>query len=222
MTDFAKIDTTIYIGNLPIHQPVTAFTDYIIAILCFYFYRNLNRLSTDDISIKHWKHFFLLLSIASFTGGCSHGFFAIHEGFAYKSFWLAMQSFNVLSVFYAQQATLCSALQYSTKKNYWNLSYKIQLVLFLIAVFVFHNFLVVVIDSTIGLIPIMIIHFMDAKKIKSSVWIAYGIMVLFLAAIVNTTKFSFHVYFNYLDIAHIFIMINLSLIFKGVREKITS
>lgn len=222
MIDPASIDTTIYIGGVAIHQPVTVFTDYIITALTFYFYLQLNRLPNADTSTIEWKRFFLLLSLATFFGGCSHAFFEVHEGAGYKSFWLTMQALNIFSVYRAQQATLYSVLKNSDKKYYWGLSYRTQLILFLIAVFVFHNFAVVIIDSAIGLIPLMIIHFMDAKKVRSSIWIAYGISILFIAAAVNITKFSFHTYFNYLDIGHVLIMINLSLMFVGIKRKAIS
>ena len=196
MIDATKIDTTIYIGDFAIHQPVTVFTDYLITALCLYFYWKLNRPAYKDESTINWKRFYLLLSFASFIGGCSHGFFAVHEGLGYKSFWLTMQALNVFSVYRAQQATLFSALQNSKRKYYWNLSYHTQLLFFFVAVFIFQNFSVVIIDSIIGLIPIMVVHFIDAKKVKSSSWIAYGIVILCFAAIVNAVKFSFHIYFN--------------------------
>ncbi len=219
MTDITKIDTTIYIGDFAIHQPVTVFTDYIIGAMCIYFYLKLNRPSFEDESTINWKRFFLLLSLASLFGGISHGFYAIHEGGGYKSFWLTMQALNVFSIYRAQLATLTSALKDSKNKYYWNLSYHTQLVLFFIAIFVFQNFLVVIIDMAIGLIPIMLIHFIDARKVKESAWIAYAIVVLFLSAIINAAKFSISAYFNYQDIAHILFMINLSMMFIGIKRK---
>lgn len=222
MTDITKIDTTIYIGDFALHQPVTVLTNCIITVLCFYFYLQLNRSALQNDSIINWKRFFLLLSLASLLGGISHGFFASHEGAGYKSFWLTMQALNIFSVYRAQQATLHSALAHSDKKYYWNLSYHTQLILFFVAIFIFQNFLVVIIDTAVGLIPIMIIHFIDAKKVKESGWIAYGILILFLSAIVNAAKFSFCPYFNYQDIAHVFAMINLTLMFIGIKRKAVS
>lgn len=222
MIDKAISDTTIYIGDFSIHQPVTVLTDYLITILCFYFYWQLNRFSFQDDSTISWKRFFLLLSFASFLGGSSHGFFAVHEGLGYKSVWLSMQALNVFSVYRAQKATLYSALKNSKKKYYWDLSYHTQLILFFVAVFVFQNFVVVIINSVIGLVPIMIIHFIDAKKVKESSWIGYGIVILFLTAIVNATKFSLHAYFNYLDIAHVLIILNLSVMYIGIKRKAIS
>ena len=219
MNDIEKTDTTIYISEFAIHEPVTVFTDYIISILCFYFYWQLNRSFFKDESTINWKRFFLLLSLASFFGGSSHGFFAVHQGWGYKTVWLTMQALNIFAVYRAQKATLYSALKNSHKKYYWNLSYHIQLILFFVSVFIFHNFLVVILNSIIGLIPVMILHFVDAKKVKESAWIAYGIVILFLTAFVNATRFSIHAYFSYLDIAHVLLMINLSLMFVGIKRK---
>src|ERR1700747_1344300 len=176
MTDPASIDTTIHIGNFAIHQPVTVFTDYIITGIAFYFYLQLNRIRNADTSTIEWKRFYLIIGLATFFGGCSHAFFKIHEGVGYKSFWLTMQLLNIFSIYRIQLATLHSALHYSDKKYYWSLSYHAQLIIFMLAVFVFQNFKVVVVDSAIGLIPVMIIHFMDAKKVKASSWVAYGIV----------------------------------------------
>ena len=222
MIDYAKIDTTISIGGFAIHQPVTAFTDIIISVLCFYFFMKLKRIPTDEKSTKNWKWFYFFLSMASFAGGCSHGLFLIHEGITYDACWRTMQLLNVISVFFAQQATLHSALQNSENKRQWQISYIIQVVLFSTAVFVFHNFLVVIINSIIGLIPIMIIHFKDAKKTKGSEKIAWGIFILFLTAIVNGTKLSFNEYFTYLDIAHVLIIANLSVMYAGIKQKAIS
>lgn len=222
MADNSIIDTTIYLGNVAIHEPVGVFTDFIITVLCFYFYLTLNRTPKNSKSINNWKYFFLFVGVASLVGGCAHGFFAIHQGFGYKSFWLTMQALNVCSVYCAQQATLNSALQSSTKKKFWDLSYRLQLILFLTAVFIFHNFLVVIIDSALGLFPIMIVHFIDAKRNNNNLWIAFGIVVLCITAVVHATKLSFHTYFNHLDLAHVLIIINLSLIFVGVKRKAIS
>ena len=221
MTDLSTIDTTIYLGGVAIHQPVTVFTSYIITGLCFYFYYQLrHKLPVNPITLQ-WSRFFLMIGLASLVGSCSHAFFAVHSGVAYKSFWLPMQVLNIFSVYFAQQATLISALENSSNKRFWKLSYDIQLIIFFSAVFILHNFLVVVIDGIVGMIPVMIIHFMDAKKARSSYWIAYGIAVLFVSAIVNITKFSFHAYFNHLDIAHVLVMINLGVMYVGVKRKAT-
>ena len=212
-------DTTIYIASVAIHEPVTTVTDFIISGLCVYFYLKLNKLSINNSSTNYWRYFFGFMALGSFIGGCAHAFFAVHQGVGYKSFWLSMQVLNMLAMYCMQQATLHSVLIQSNKKAYWAKSYLIQALVGITAVFVFQNFLVVVINNAIALIPVMIIHFNASKTNKLNLWIAYGIAVLFITAGVNLTKLSLHDYFNHLDLAHILIMINLSLMFIGVKKK---
>lgn len=222
MIDYAKIDTTITIGGFEVHQPVTVFTDYIISILCFFFFWKLNRIQQPDKSTFNWKLFYLFLSFASLVGGCSHAFFEIHSGIGYDSFWFPMQWLDIFAAFAAQQATLHSVLKDSPNKKLWHWFSIFLLITFSIAVPVLHNFLVVVIDSAIALIPVMIIHFGDMRKEKTSEWIAWGIVLLFITAIINGTKISVNEYFTYLDIAHVFIMASLSVMFVGIRGKAVS
>jgi hypothetical protein len=222
MIDAAKIDTTIYIGDFAVHQPVTAFTDVIISALCFFFFIKLGKVTKANRSTIHWKRFFFFLSMASFVGGCSHGLFLVHDGFNYKTFWLTMQLLNVISVYWAQRATITSLLMDSPNKKILNIVYNVQLIIFSAAVFFCQNFLVVIWNSAIGLIPIMIFHFRNVQKNENNKWIAWGIVVLFFTAFINATKISINEYFTYLDIAHVLIMINLSLIYTGVKRKAIS
>ncbi len=212
-------DTTIYIGSLAVHEPVTVLTDFVITALSVYFYFQLNRVSEKDEATKNWKYFYGFMSISSFLGGCSHAFFAIHEGIGYKTFWLGMQLLNVFSIYYVQKSALYSVLQNSPQKKYWRISYKIQCVLAAASVFIFHNFLVVIINTAIGLVPVMLLHFRAAKQNKTNLWIAYGIVVLFATAIVNGMKLTIDAYFNHLDLAHVLIMVNISLMFIGIKRK---
>lgn len=209
-------DTTIFIGDIAIHEPVTVLTDYIITIIAFIYYWKLH--STNEV-VKNWRLFFLFISLSTLFGGTSHAFYAVHEGFNYKSIWLTMQILNGFAVFFAQKATLLSVLKNSNHKNYWRLSYVIQLLLYFILLMIIQKYIITIIDNAIGLIPIMILHFTAKEKEEYQKWIGYGITISFITAIVHGLKFSLHDYFNYNDIAHVFIMISLTVMFLGVKRK---
>jgi len=211
------IDTTIYISSIAIHEPVTAFTDFIITIIAFTCYFRLA--SYPGKVVKYWSLFFLLLALSTLVGGCSHAFFAIHEGFGYKSFWLPMQFFNGLAVYYAQQATLISALKDSKQYTAWKLSYLLQLIVYYIVLIIVQKYIVTIIDNALGLIPIMIVHFSAKEKEPYYKWVGWGICISFITAIVHGAKISLHAYFNYNDIAHVFIMASLVVMYKGIRIK---
>jgi len=219
MIDYVKIDTTITIGGVAIHQPVTAITDIILAIVCFCFFLKLKQIKNPDQSTKSWIWFYLFLSLASITGSSSHAFFAVHRGFGYDSLWLPMQLFNIFAAFSAQQATLYSVFKNSPNRNTWKWFSLILITFFSVSVFIFHNFLVVVIHSAIALIPVMIIHFIDSRKQKDSLYIAWGIVILFITAIIHSAKLSINEYCTYLDIAHVFIIASLSVMLIGIKRK---
>ena len=222
MQDIALIDTTIQICGISFYQPVSAFTDFVITCMACFFYCQLYFLSIQDKGIVNWKRFFLCICISSFLGGASHGFFQFHEGVGYKLVWLSMQFFGVAAVFFAQQATLNTVLVNSSFKAYWNIIYFIQLLLFIPAIFIFQGFLVIVVNSIIGLVPIIFIHFFDKNNLKDSRLIASGIIILFFSGLVNALKVSIHPYFNHIDIAHVLVMFNLSVMYFGVKRKAIS
>ena len=219
MKDLSKIDTTISLGNLEIHQPVTALTALVIAILCIYFYFTLKNMSNLNKSSNYWMLFFLFLGIATVLGACSHAFYLVPEGWGYKSFWLTAQLFDGFCIYAAQQATLYSALRFSKKTTVCKISYNAQLLLFNISVFVFQNFIVAVIGFAVGLIPVMILHFKSGKNQTPDLWIAYGILISFLTAFVHLFKIGVHIYFNHLDVAHVFAMVNISVMYVGIKQK---
>jgi hypothetical protein len=216
------VDTTINIGGIAIHEPVTALTDYIIFITAVSFYFGLKRFANGNTVIKNWGLFFGLLGLSTFFGGTSHAFFEIHAGVGYKTFWLSMQVINGFAIYFAQQATVMSVVENPTYINKWRISYNVQLIVFIIAALYFQNYLVTIIDNALGLIPIMILHFMDKKNNKASALIAYGLAISFITAIVHGAKLSVHAYFNYNDIAHVFIMLSLITMYKGVKQKAIS
>jgi hypothetical protein len=212
------IDTTISISGVPIHEPMTVLTDLLIAALAITFYFQLKN-KTDAVT-RNWSYFFLFLGLSTIFGACSHAFFAVHEGWYYKSFWLPMQAINGIAVYCAQQATLLSALEGSTNKIKWKWSYVIQLVVFIIVLLRVQKYIVTIIENAIGLIPIMVLYYQYKRPFSRM--IANGIAISFITALINLGKLSLHAYFNYNDIAHVFIMISLYVMYKGVRMRTIS
>jgi hypothetical protein len=210
------IDTSIHTEYFVIYEPVTAITDYIITALCLYFFMHLKGSMKAPI-IKNWNLFFLFFGIATALSGSAHAFFATHEGLMYNLVWLTGQAFIIPSTYFAQKATLHLRLRDNLNKGYWNLSCVIQLIIFCVAVFIFRNFFVVIVNAVVGLIPVMVIHFRESDKNNWSKWVAYGILISFLTAFVNGAKLSLHEFFNYKDISHVLIMISLIVIFIGMK-----
>ena len=219
MIAFVGSDTTITLGEFAIHQPVTAITNIMIAAFCLTYSLKLKQLNSNDESLVYWRYYLNFLMGATLLGACTHALFAQHEGFGYMSFWLATQAVNCIGVYAAQKAMLTSVLNESANKNLYTKLINIQLVVFIIAVFVFKNFMVVVLNTAFGFIPIFYTHLIDSRKNPESMWIVMGVVVLFSTAITFIGKFSLHKYFNFLDISHVLIMIKLTMFFVGIKRK---
>lgn len=213
------VDTTLKIGEFIVYEPITAFTDYIITIIGFIYFR---KLSAENEVIRNWRLFFLFIALSTLLGGTSHALFLVHDGWQYKSFWLPMQIFNGFAVYFAQKATLISVLKNSKHYNTWKLSYLIQLIVYLVVLMIVQKYIITIIDNALGLIPIMILHLTAKQKEGYYNYIGYGITVSFITAIVHGLKFSLHAYFNYNDIAHIFIIISLTVMFLGLKKRAIS
>ncbi|MBA3705133.1 MAG: hypothetical protein H0W84_04340 [Bacteroidetes bacterium] len=215
------VDTTIYIGSVAIHEPVTAFSDFMITAIGLSFYYKLRKKSADTV-IGNWRVFFGLLGLSTLLGGCAHAFFEIHEGLSYKIVWLTMQIVNGIAIYFAQQATLNSVLVNSQFAAKWKTSYILQLIIFISVLLFVQKYVVTIVENVIGFIPVMLLHFTFRSEVRHYKKIGYGILVSFITAIVHGTKFSIHSYFNYNDIAHIFIMVSLFFMYQGAKEITTS
>ena len=215
------IESAIHIGNFTFFELFTMLTNCMISILCLYFFIKLTKINTSE-AIRNWNRFFLFFGLSNLFGAGAHGFFESHDGTAYKIVWLAMQLLNGLAVYSAQKATLHSVLQDKENRKSWLLAYNLQLTLFLFLVFSLQNFWVVVINNVVGLVPVIIIHLAGSGKTKARSLIGYGISISFLAGIVHALKLSLHEHFNNNVLSHVFIMISLTVIFMGVKQKALS
>ncbi|MBL7883331.1 MAG: hypothetical protein JNL69_04645 [Bacteroidia bacterium] len=209
------IETSITIGGFVIYEPTTVFTDLLISILCLIFIKKIKNKSS---ATNNWKLFFAFFSLATFIGACSHAFFKEHTGATYNFFWLSMQVLNMISVFFAQQGTYYSVLVTKPHSHLWRISYYLQLILFVSSVFIFHNFIVVVIDNAIGLIPIMIVYYLHKDDNVGYKFISGGILISFFTAFIHGAKLSLHAYFNQNDISHCLLMISLYYMYIGVKK----
>ncbi len=217
------IDTSTHIWQLTIHSPITALTDYIISGITFYFFFQLNRLKNKSETIINWKRFFFFMSMSTFLGGTTHAFFPIQKDNTYHLvFWLGMQITNCIAVYLAQRATLVSVLKNSIYKNQWKISYIIQLMIFIPVIVFFQNYLLTIIENAIGLIPIMLLHYHNKEKNKSNIKIGHSIAFSFITVIIHATRLSINDYFNYKDLAHVLLMVSLTIMYIGIKEKAIS
>lgn len=217
------MQTEFHLLGIKIYEPVTAFTDFILAFLCLLFYFRYTSV-TNEKGIIYWKRFFLYMGISTLIGGITHALLYNHSSKLYIACWLIMQLSSGLSVYQAQLATIFSIANpkipiYKSAQKSIFLCH-IQLIIFCLATLYFKNFFVVVINSTIGFLLVLYIHALSGKKYgnKAASWIALGITISFLTAFVYAFKISVNAWFNFKDIAHVIMAISIIFISIGVGK----
>lgn len=215
-----EYNTIINLGGFTITEPVTTFTDFFISTVAFFICHRFKK-HTDKKHNLLWNLFFFFIGVSSLTGAFSHGlkYYINERTFVYL--WLSMQILTCVAMFFAQRATIETYSKNTDNEDFLKNLIFFQLIAFILAVFLFKNFLVAVLVTAISLMPIMIKNFGNyfSSKSKSSLWLAIGISINFLPAIVNGAKLSIGDWFNHKDISHLLIACSISVMAFGVLYK---
>jgi hypothetical protein len=209
-------DTSVLIAGLKIMEPVAAITDLMITVLCVYIFLTLYKPQRIN---RHWPFFFLVMGVSTFCGAIAHGGKAEMNQDAFLFVWLTMQLLICLANYIAQMATLESYFPGHPRIRAFRMVCLLQLFVFFGLVVYMQAFWIASLNTALSLIPIMIINMSHKRRDRNaSAYIAGGISVAFVTAIVHSQKISLHRWFNYKDISHVLIMISFYLMFTGVKR----
>lgn len=212
-----EYSTIIELGGFKITEPVTTITDLLIAVtafcICHFFKKHVN-----EKHILLWNFFFFFMAVSTLIGALSHGLKYYFNERVFIYFWLSMHISSGIAMHFAQRATIEKHAKHSDNEAFYGNLIFLQIIVYVIAVFLFKNFVVVVINTFISLFPILVIGFRDYFKnsFKSSLWLAIGISINFFPAIINGAKISLGEWFNYKDISHVLIAISISVMAYGI------
>lgn len=215
-----EYNTIVNWGGLNVTEPVTVFTDFFVSSVAFFICHRFKK-HTDKKNILLWNFFFFFIGLSSLTGAFSHGLKYYISEHVFVYLWLTMQILTGVAMFFAQRGTIETFSKDAENEDFFKNAIFFQLIGYIIAVFLFKNFIVAVVITAISLLPIMIKNFGNyfSSKSKSSLWLAIGIAITFLPAIVNGAKLSIGDWFNYKDISHLLIAFSISVMAYGVLYK---
>jgi len=209
--------TQLVIQNIIFLEPVTALTDFIIVALCLLFTVKLKQSEENNRYNILWIRFFSFVALSSFLGGLAHLFFFYLEGSLHKTLWLLMNIASAVSVYFAELSAI-EILINQNKKRY-NILAACLLIIFTVAGLILQNFNIAKINMGIGLLFILIAHIITFQRgIKGGLFIIAGMFLSFIPVAIHSLKWSLHAWFNFNDISHIFMMLCLYFIFKGVSK----
>jgi hypothetical protein len=199
-------------------EPMTFFTDVLIAIFCFIFYSRIKNLEIQEFDNKYYKRFFNVFGFSTLLGGFGH-FFYNYFGI---SLHLMSWALCALSIYYIEMCSISLIKSEKIKKRLNFLIY-LQLFVFIFSIMYFKEFRYVKYDISIGLIAIVftleLISLIKSRDRGSKLMLT-AIFFTFLSAIINTYKFSIHRWFNYNDLSHILIICCLYYIYAGATYKL--
>ncbi len=208
---------TIYIGDLRIDEPITTLTDMLFIGVCFFAFFKTKGISTDKAFILY-RWFFLLTGISTIVATFIGHTFLYYFGQDAKIYGWFLGLFGTCL---AQFAAL-----YHTKNSISKTVFKalmiicsIEAIAAFVSVFAFWSFVVVEVHSAFGLILIVtILENIHYKKTKSqlSLFMMYGVGVAVLAVLCHVFKLAISVWFNHMDLSHVFMAISMYLMYKGV------
>lgn len=207
---------TIYIGDLRIDEPITTLTDVLFIGVCFFAFFKTKGIAHDK-ALKLYRLFFLLTGISTIVATFIGHTFLYYFGQDAKIYGWFLGLFGTS---FAQFAAL-----YHTRNSISKSSFKalviicsVEVIAAFISVFVFWSFVVVEIHSAFGLILIVtILENIHYKKTKSklSLFMIYGVGVAVIAVLCHVFKLAISVWFNHMDLSHVFMAISMYLMYKG-------
>jgi hypothetical protein len=209
--------TSIDLWGIRIDEPVTAATDLVVSAVCFIIFYRLQKAALPGKTQLFLKYYFLLMGTATFFGGVvGHGFLYLF-GFAWK---LPGWIISMLSVALIERASIGHAqpfLKPNVGKFFLVLNI-VELVTVMTVTIVTLNFRWVEFHSGYGLLAIVLpFHLFVYYKTKDrgSLIFIGAVLVASVAALIFMNRISLHMWFNHLDISHVFMAVAACVFYRG-------
>jgi hypothetical protein len=194
--------------DLPLLEPITTLTDYILAIESLIFATLLWR------STKLWSLAFIGVAIATFSGGTYHGF-----ALPLPTEWALWRTLTYALSLSSSCMLAATLYKLPRKVRAWGLgAIALKSILYLIWATYHPNFLYILIDYLSAMIILLIIHIKRATHHPNhSTWIIAGVLTSLLAALVQGLGLSLTRHLNHNDLYHFVQMVALYFFYKGAR-----
>ena len=208
---------TIELLGLRIDEPITSFTDIIVAAIGILGYLKITKAG----NLKHvtvYSYFILGTGISALIGGLLGHAFLYRFGYEMK---MVVWVFSILGTCFAQFGAVYHAqyrISSSSFKTLLMICY-LEVIVSMTILIIRPSFIVVICHTIFGLLCfVTVLEGINYSKIKSqlSLMMIYSVGLAAVAAIFHTTKISISKWFNYMDISHMFLALSLFIIIKGL------
>ncbi|MDH5647438.1 MAG: hypothetical protein OEZ01_15620 [Candidatus Heimdallarchaeota archaeon] len=200
-----------------ITEPMTMITDYIIAIYTVILIFLLLETSVLT-STALWIISLAFLCVGAVLGGTDHGF---QDNFTEKTIYRIKQA-TYLCIGMASLFMLLGTI-YSSISNEIVIIVFVAISIIKSMIFIYNirsknQFKYVIIEYAPSMVLVLIfkIYSLIVWNDPSSIWIIIGVIISFISAAIQASKFSLHKHFNHNDIYHVVQMIGIYFFYKGI------
>jgi hypothetical protein len=208
------------IFGIQILEPVTTFTDLIVAAVCFYAFYWLQKSQRKKRVFVFLKYYFLTMGIATTFGGLiGHGFLYLFS-FGWKlPGWIT----SMLSIMLVERASIEHARPLISEKlaKSFRIVNMVELLTFMAITMITLNFRYVEIHSGYGLMFVVLslqAYVYLKTKNTGSRYFLYGVFWAAISALIYMNEISLHAYMNHYDMSHLLMALAAYYFFVGAKN----
>lgn len=197
-------------------EPVTALTDYLLAVVTAWLAGLLFRSRASHYSRGFWAIAFAALALAAALGGTVHGF----EAELARATLFRLWALTLILVGVASCAMLAGSAFATTggAVRAGLLAFGVvKLLGFAVWIHAHPRFVYAVVDTAISFAVVALLHLLRPKN-SSSKWIVGGVVVSAAAAAVQSSGFALHRNLNHNDLYHLIQIAAMALYYRGVSR----
>lgn len=207
-----------FLVQIMLTEPATLLTDYGLGILCALFSRRLwkaGQVSTNT-SVSCWAVGMGALAVASFAGGTVHGLSLVLGEIVLQGLWKGTAFAIGLASCCFLAGTMIALVAQPLRR--WLIGLPIlQLAGYGVWMVTHDEFRYVMYNYGMTLAVVLLVQIYQGvvRKAPSAGWIVAGILVSFLAALVQQSGLALHPSFNHNDLYHVVQMVGMVLLYRG-------
>ncbi|MBA4057177.1 MAG: hypothetical protein C0490_20860, partial [Marivirga sp.] len=208
---------SVYPFGIRIDEPLGTLTDVLVAIVCFYAFYKLNKRKLPGRTQLYLRFYFLLMGIATLSGGViGHGFlYAMSFGWKLPGWIIGM-----ISIAMIERSAIAHARPLIKPRigKFFLVFNLIELFIIITITMTTLDFKWVELHSGYGLLVIVATfhgYTYYRNKDKGSLIILGGVAITGIASLVFINKLSIHTWYNYLDISHTLLAIAAYVMYLG-------
>jgi hypothetical protein len=195
---------------------LVSISDFILSALCLFLSGVLFGHIKSYASPSGMLSFFLLFAgLSAFMGGIDHGFFEpINQRYVPRTL---TYIFIAGATFFIFKYTIMTYFKGTVSRALLKLAY-IQLIVFIISSFYYHNFLLVVGNYSPILFLFFIMNLLNVKRRKSELYFTLFCIIMIGATLIQVFGIKISNSINGDTLFHIIAFISYIFMFKGVKE----